>query len=54
MRDAVTVPAGTKHSIEACSEDFEMLEARLRFAYKAPNNTDTLHIKHYIIRTLCI
>ena len=23
------------------------------FAYKAPNNTDTLHIKHYIIRKLC-
>ena len=25
-----------------------------QFAYKALHNTDTLHIKYYIIRTLCI
>ena len=24
------------------------------FAYKTLNNKDTLHIRHYIIRTLCI
>ena len=24
------------------------------FAWKAPHNKDTLHIKHYTIRTLCI
>ena len=26
----------------------------VRFAYKALHNKDTLHIKHWIIRTLCI
>ena len=34
--------------------DVLLLSTLRTFTYKALHNKDTLHIKHYIIRTLCI
>ena len=44
--------AGTSPARRAVRTHAEVF--RPPFAYKAQHNKDTLHIKHYIIRTLCI
>ena len=33
---------------------YKALKNKRHFAYKALNNMDTLHVKHYVIRTLCM